>query len=106
MTDTSPDMTDSQWVQTQIEHMDTLLVAGKAAVAKLDQFYQDHGLQPGFGAKNLQGEDVPERHRIIFARILAELPVIDQRVDEMNPHSPKPAPVPVGTRAVGNRYRI
>ncbi len=97
---------DSALVQAQIARMDALLAAGRAATARVDKFYEKHGLQPGFGEKGLQGGEVPERHRVIFARILAEFPVIEQRIEEQDPRSATPAPVPARARAVGNRYRI
>ncbi|MGV3662126.1 MAG: hypothetical protein ACO1TE_18210 [Prosthecobacter sp.] len=97
---------DSALVQAQIGRMDALLAAGRAAMARVDKFYEEHGLQPGFGARKLQGEEVPERHRIIFARILAEFPMIEQRIEEQDPRRATPAAVPVRARAVGNRYRI
>lgn len=99
-------MPESARIQAQIERMDALLAAGQAAVARMDQFYREHDLVPGFGEKALQSDAVPDRHRIIFARILAEFPVMEQRIDEMDPQSATPAPVPARTRAVGNRYRI
>ncbi len=81
-------------------------LAGRAAMARVDEFFAEHGIQPGVGAQKLQGEDVPERHRIIFTRLLAEFPVIEQRVQELDPTSKTPAPVSVSARAVGSRYRI
>lgn len=106
MNEPTPTLSDIERVQTQIAGMDALLAAGKAAMARVDQFYRQHDLVPGFGEKGLQGGDVPQQHRVIFARILAEFPVIEQRIEEMDPRSARPAPVPVRARAVGSRYRI
>lgn len=102
----TPEPREIARVQAQIAQMDALLAAGKAAVARVDQFYAAHGIQPGMGAQRLQSEDVPERHRIIFARLLAEFSKIEQRIEEFDPTSKTPAPVSVSARAVGNRYRI
>ncbi len=106
MIETHPELSDTARVQAQIAQMDALLAAGKAAMARVDKFFEEHGIQPGIGMQKLQGEDVPERHRVIFARLLAEFPVIEQRIEEFDPTSKTPAPVPVNTRAVGSRYRI
>lgn len=106
MNETTPELSDIERVQAQISRMNALLAAGKAAMARVDHFYHEHDLVPGFGEKGLQSDAVPERHRVIFARVLAEYPLIEQRIEEMDPRSATPAPVPVRARAVGNRYRI
>lgn len=106
MNETPPELGDIERVQAQIQHIDMLLAAGKAAMARVDKFYHEHDLVPGFGEKGLQGDGVPDRHRVIFARILAEFSVMEQRIEEMDPRSAKPAPAPARTRAVGSRYRI
>lgn len=97
---------ESERAQAQISRMDALLAEGRAAMARMDELYQAHGIQPGTGARVLLGDDVPERHRIIFARLLADLERMDQRINELDPRNAAPAPVAVGARAVGNRYRI
>jgi len=106
MSEAPPELSETERIQAQIERMDALLALGKEALTKIDQFYQEHAIEPGIGVKTLLGDAVPEQHRVIFARILAEFPMIDQRIDEMEPRSPQPAPVPARTRAVGSRYRI
>ncbi|MBB5031245.1 hypothetical protein [Prosthecobacter vanneervenii] len=106
MNESSPALGEIAAVDAQIARIDALLAEGREAVARLDRFYAEHGIQPGIGAQQLQSEDVPERHRIIFARLLAELQRLEHRVEELDPSSKIPAPVPVITRAVGNRYRI
>lgn len=107
MNDAPPEpMPESARIQAQIERMDALLAAGQAAVARMDQFYREHDLVPGFGERALQSDAVPDRHRVIFARILAELPMLEERIVEMDPRSSTPAPLPARARAVGNRYRI
>ena len=100
------DSVDSAKIQAQIQAMDALLAQGRVAMAKVDAFYEEHGLTPGMGEKALLGDAVPDRHRTIFSKLLAELSKIDQRIDELDQNNPKPAPVAVSARAVGNRYRI
>lgn len=93
-------------VNALIAQMDGMLAQGREAMERLDQFYHEHGLTPGFGKNELLSDKVPDRHRTIFARLLAEFTNIEQRIEEFDPSSKKNAPVPVSARAVGNRYRI
>lgn len=103
-------------VQALISRMDELLKQGAAARARVDEFYQNQGLEPGIGAAVLLSEAVSERDREIFRRLIAEYEMMEQRVQsfaakaaqEGRPgHASDSAPPrPVGTLAVGNRYRI
>lgn len=98
---------ESEQIQERIAAMDALLAQGRAAMAKVDQFYREHDLVPGVGEQVLtSSESVPPQHRHIFRKLLAELSQIEQRIEEFDPASTKPSPVPVSTRAIGNRYRI
>ncbi len=106
MSEIPPEPDTMTAARLQIERMDALLAEGKAAMTLMDQFYQDHEMIPGLGEQILTSEEVPERHRIIFSKLLAELRILDQRIDEIDPNSPQRAPVAVSARAVGNRYRI
>lgn len=105
MNDTA-DTLDQAAVQAQIQRMGALLAQGRAVMAKVDDFYREHDLVPGIGEQTLMSEAVPERHRAIFSKLLAEFDMIERRIDEFDPHSTQPAPVAVSARAVGNRYRI
>jgi hypothetical protein len=106
MTEAPPELSESERIQAQIERMDAMLAHGKEVIAEVDQFYREHDLVPGFGEKVLLSDQVPDRHRTIFAKLIAELGRIDQRIDELDPNKATPAPVAVSARAVGNRYRI
>ena len=103
---TNDDSIDTAKVQAQIEAMDALLAQGRAAMAKLDAFYEGHQIPPGIGEASLLSDAVPDRHRAIFSKLIAELDNIDRRIDEFDQNSAKPAPVAVSARALGNRYRI
>ena len=105
MSDT-PQPPQSVSVQEQIDRLDALRAQGREAMAKVDQFYRDHGIEPGIGEKMLLSEAVPERHRAIFSKLLAEFGNMERRIQEFDPNSTKAAPRPVAARAVGNRYRI
>lgn len=106
MSEASPTLTETERIQAHLAQVDALLARGKEAMERMDRFYHENGLVPGAGAQVLLSDQVPERHRIIFGRLIGELSQIDQRLDELDPLKGKPAPVAVGTRAVGNRYRI
>jgi len=107
MTESAATLSESDQLQQRIAAMDSLMAEGKAAMAKVNQFYREHDLVPGLGEKVLtSSEMVPPEHRHIFRKLLAELSQIEQRIEEFNPASTKPSPVPVSTRAIGNRYRI
>ncbi len=86
--------------------MDALLAQGRETIAKVEQFYADHGLELGIGEKKLLGDEVSERDRVIFGRLLAEIQMIDQRIDQFDPNKSKSNSPSLGARAVGNRYRI
>lgn len=92
--------------QEQIERMDALLAQGKEAMAKMDQLYREHDIVPGSGEKVLLGDSVPERHRVIFARLLGRMSTIEEHIEDFDPASSRPASVAVGARAAGSRYRI
>lgn len=90
-----------------VADMDALLAQGRELMAKVDQFYQETGLEPGIGEKILLSDAVPVQHRVIFRSLLAELETLDQRIDQMTAsNTPSAAAPSVGARAVGNRYRI
>ena len=100
------DSVDTAKIQAQIEVMDALLAQGRAAMARVDAFYEEHEIPQGVGAASLLSDVVPERHRIIFSKLITELANIDRRLDEFDQNNPKPSPVAVSARAIGNRYRI
>ena len=102
----SNDSLDGDKIQAQIQRMDELLALGRTAKAKVDDFYKEHNIVPGIGEFSLLSPPVPERHRAIFSKMLAEFDNIDRRIDEFSPESTRPAPIAVSARAVGNRYRI
>jgi hypothetical protein len=106
MTENSSASSEPESIDAQIQRMDALLAQGREAMARVDAFYREHDLVPGFGEQMLQSEDVPERHRTIFAKLISELSRIDQRIDELDPNKKTAPPISVGARAVGNRYRI
>ena len=106
MNEATPEQSDTERVQARIQRMDDLLAEGRAAIAKLDAHYEAHGVKPGTGADVLLSDAVPERHRIIFARLLADVERMEERIAELDPASARKAPVGVGARAIGNRYRI
>ncbi|TDU70719.1 hypothetical protein EI77_02767 [Prosthecobacter fusiformis] len=106
MSEAPPELSETERIQAHLTQVDILLAQGKAAIERMDRFYREHDLVLGVGEQVLFSEQVPERHRIIFAKIIAELSQIDQRIDELDPFKSKPAPVAVSTRAIGNRYRI
>jgi|GEM_PF-1714935 len=93
-------------VNALISHMDAMLAQGRGAVERLDEFYRVRGLTPGFGKKELLSERVPDRHRTIFAKMLARVARIDQEIDEIDPRMTTPAPIAASTRAAGSRFRI
>lgn len=100
------DTIDTAQIQARIAAMDALLAQGRAAMAKVDAFYAEHQIPPGAGAASLLSDDVPDRHRTIFLKLITELDKIERRIGEFDQNSAQPAPVPVSARAVGNRYRI
>ena len=106
MSEASPTLTETERIQAHLAQVDALLAQGKAAMERMDRFYREHGLVVGAGEQALLSDQVPERHRTIFSKLIAELSQIDRRIDELDPIKSKPSPVAVGTRAVGNRYRI
>ncbi|GAA5149671.1 hypothetical protein GCM10023213_47690 [Prosthecobacter algae] len=106
MSQAPPALTETERIQAHLAQVDALLAQGKAAMERMDRFYHENGLVPGAGEQALLSDRVPERHRIIFSRLIGELSQIDRRIDELDPFKSKPSPVAVGTRAVGNRYRI
>ncbi len=89
-----------------ITRMDALLAKGREAMERVDQFYTETGLVPGIGAKMLLGDEIPEEDRVIFARLLTELEIMEQRIAQIEAASTPVARVSVSARAVGNRYRI
>jgi len=107
MSETSPEMTDVLRVQALIEGMDALLAQGRQAMEKLDRFYQEHDLPPDIGKKVLTSDPrVPERHQIIFTKLLKEWETLEQQIDErLTQASPTTRPS-ARSRAVGNRFRI
>ncbi len=105
MKEATPPATTEE-VQALISQMDAMLAQGREAMERLDQFYHVRGLTPGFGKKELLSEKVPDRHRTIFAKLLAKVARIDQEIDEIDPRKSTPAPIAATARAVGNRFRI
>lgn len=93
-------------VNALIAQMDGMLAQGREAMERLDEFYREHGLTPGFGKNELLSDKVPDRHRTIFAKLLAKVARIDQEIDEMDPRKTTPAPVAASARAAGSRFRI
>ena len=89
-----------------VAQMDALLEQGRAAVAKVDEFYARHGIEPGIGEKMLLSDSLPDAQRVMFSRLFAELEMMEQRIDQLDPNRPGGASASVGARAVGNRYRI
>ncbi|GEP43710.1 hypothetical protein [Brevifollis gellanilyticus] len=89
-----------------IARMDALLAKGREAMDRVDQFYTETGLVQGIGAKTLLGDEVPEEDRVIFARLLTELEIMEQRIAQIETAITPVARVSVSARAVGNRYRI
>ena len=106
MSKASPEMSETERIQAHLAQVDAVLAQGRAAMERMDIFYREHELVAGAGEQMLFSEQVPERHRTIFSKLIAELSQIDRRIDELDPFKGKPSPVAVGTRAVGNRYRI
>lgn len=100
-------MTDLQRVQAHIERLDALLAQGREAVKKLDAFYSENNLEPDIGKTILISDPrVPERHQIIFTKLLSELEHLEERINERVPDQPQSARPSATTRAVGNRFRI
>ncbi len=89
-----------------IEKLDAKLAAGAEAVARMDQFYQDHGLEAGIGEKILTSPLLSARDREIFRALIAEMESMESRARSFEEQSAQAAPRSVGVRAVGNRYRI
>ncbi len=89
-----------------IARMDALLEKGKQAMARVDQFYAETGLVPGIGAKMLLADEIPEEDRVIFARLLTELEMMELRIAQIEAATTPVARISVSARAVGNRYRI
>lgn len=106
MSETLGQSSEVDLVEARVAAMDAMLASGKTLMAKVDQFYEEHGLAAGMGEQMLTGIEVPEEHRHLFRRLFAEFRMIEQRLDELDPTSARPSPVAVGARAIGNRFRI
>ncbi|MBB5037708.1 hypothetical protein [Prosthecobacter dejongeii] len=107
MNDSPPAMTDVQRVQAHIECLDALLAQGREAVEKLDAFYRENHLEPDIGKTILISDPrVPERHQIIFTKLLSEWEHLEERINEKALDLHQAARPSATVRAVGNRFRI
>lgn len=108
MNDTAshPPASELDQIQDLIDKLDAKLAAGAEAVARMEQFYKDHDLEPGIGEKILSSPLVSLRDREIFRTLIAEMENMESRVRSFEEQSAQVAPRSVGVRAVGNRYRI
>lgn len=102
----TPELSDREKLEKLISSMDDLLANGRASVARYEAFALEHGIEAGCGEKTLLGPRVPPREREVFRRLLAEYAFIEERIKQFEELAKKPAPRPVGNRAIGNRYRI
>jgi hypothetical protein len=95
----------SATVSRYLGTIDKVLAAGRVAQARVDRFYQAHGLQPGFGEKALTSEKQPPARRTRHQRLLALQAELYRQKVPVNQPRPRVS-ASAAARALGNPHRI
>ena len=102
----APELSDREKLEKLISSMDDLLESGRESVRRYEAFALKHGIEAGCGEKTLLGPRVPPREQEVFRRLLSEYRFLEENIQQMKEAQLAPAPRSVGSRALGNRYRI
>jgi hypothetical protein len=101
--------------------IDTVLARGEQAQARMAEFYQRHGIEPGAGERALTSPSLPAAEREANRRLLAMREALAAAAQRAAPATPAPSTLPpatpppaaaphrspsVAARALGNRTRI
>ena len=87
------------------EQMKTMLEKGADLTKQHEELMKDRKIEPGLGRKKLLGPEVSPEVRVIMRRLMEEYEMMEERLQNYE-KSASGKSVPVGARAVGNRYRI
>lgn len=93
--------------QSLLKQMEALKQRGSEIQARVDAFYTEQGLTPGFGAKFLTSDRVEPRDQYIFQRLLAELEKFPDVIAKKIKGEPEIAPQVTATlKSLNHKYRI
>jgi hypothetical protein len=95
-----------QEIQKMIAQTEAMLKRGREMQARLDSFYQQHGIQPGEGRQRLLAGCSRPEHKALTVRLLQEWARLPEKARELMERQNVKQVRPTTVSMLRSRYRI